>query len=184
MIVGKILIIPSTSWWGFLCKWGGPHIGLPGSLPHTMLFAPTTHMIASKRSHERMVELSWATIVAYCLKTIWCIVSKLYCIVVCWSINLLYLLWTIWCICCEQFVYLYGNFFVNLWSLFDLLWCIIGCDCYFRWRCALYNGASGEGTFLTLANSLQFSASGERKFAAARGIRLQRASSDVYRAEI
>jgi hypothetical protein len=49
---------------------------------------------------------------------------------------------------------------------------------------ALYNGASGEGTFLALANSLQFSASGGGKFAAARGIRLQRASSDVYRAEI
>jgi hypothetical protein len=49
---------------------------------------------------------------------------------------------------------------------------------------ALYNSVSGEGTFLALVNSLQFSASGERKFAAARGIRLQRASSDVYRAEI
>jgi hypothetical protein len=49
---------------------------------------------------------------------------------------------------------------------------------------ALYNGASGEGTFLALANSLQFSASGGEKFAAARGKRLQYARSDVYRAEI
>jgi hypothetical protein len=48
---------------------------------------------------------------------------------------------------------------------------------------ALHNGASGEGTFLALANSLQFSAYGGES-AAARGIRLQRASSDVYRAEI
>jgi hypothetical protein len=49
---------------------------------------------------------------------------------------------------------------------------------------ALYNGASGEGTFLALANSLQFSASGGGKFTAVRGIHLQRARSDVYRAEI
>jgi hypothetical protein len=47
---------------------------------------------------------------------------------------------------------------------------------------ALYNGASGEGMFLALANSLRFSASGGGKFAAARGIRLQRARSDVYHA--
>jgi hypothetical protein len=37
---------------------------------------------------------------------------------------------------------------------------------------ALYNGAFGEGTFLALANSLRFSASGEGKFTATRGIRL------------
>jgi hypothetical protein len=42
----------------------------------------------------------------------------------------------------------------------------------------------GEETFLALANSLQFSASGWGKFAAARGIRLQHAGSDVYRAKI
>jgi hypothetical protein len=49
---------------------------------------------------------------------------------------------------------------------------------------ALYNGASGEGTFLVLTNSLQFSASDGEKFAAVCGIRLQLARSDVYRAEI
>jgi hypothetical protein len=49
---------------------------------------------------------------------------------------------------------------------------------------ALYNGAFGEGTFLALANSLLFSASGEEKSAAARGKHLQRARSDVYRTEI
>jgi hypothetical protein len=49
---------------------------------------------------------------------------------------------------------------------------------------ALYNGAFGKGTFLALANSLQFSVSGGEKFATSRDIRLQRASSDVYRAEI
>jgi hypothetical protein len=48
----------------------------------------------------------------------------------------------------------------------------------------LYNVVSGERTFLALANSLQFSVSGGGKFAAARGIRLQRARSDVYRAKI
>jgi hypothetical protein len=49
---------------------------------------------------------------------------------------------------------------------------------------ALHNGASGEGTFLALANSFQFSVSDGGKFAAAHGIRLQRASSDVYRTKI
>jgi hypothetical protein len=48
----------------------------------------------------------------------------------------------------------------------------------------LHNGASDEGTSLALANSLQFSVSGGGKLAAARGIRLQHASSDIYRAEI
>jgi hypothetical protein len=49
---------------------------------------------------------------------------------------------------------------------------------------ALYNGAFGKETFLALANSLQFSVSGRGKFARARDIRLQRASSNVYRAKI
>jgi hypothetical protein len=78
--------------------------------------------------------------------------------------NLMYLLYLLQTICCICMIHL----FVNLWSLFDLLWCIIVCDCCFRRRCALYNGASGDGTFLTLANSLQFSASGGGKFAATR----------------
>jgi hypothetical protein len=64
--------------------------------------------------------------------------------------NFMYLLYLSWTICCICMVHL----FVNLWSLFDLLWCIVGCDCCFHRRCALYNGASDEGPLLALVKPL------------------------------
>jgi hypothetical protein len=156
--MGKMLIIPTTSWWGFPCKWGSPHIGLPGSLPHTMLFAPTTHMMSSNKiswnnggiGMDNNSCILFENYMVYCFKTmLYCcmLIRKLVVFVVNNLMYLLYLLWIIYCIC---MIYL----FVNLWSLFDLLWCIVGCDCCFRRRWALYNGASGEGTLLALVKSL------------------------------